>query len=239
MELPAIVVGSVDVGESSRIVRLLTPSEGRISVVVRGARSSKRRWAGLLDPGTRLRADVKKGRGDLAVLANAELIAGPKRARDDLERLAQLAYGCEICAALAPEHHPAPKLYGLLEAWLDLVEAEPGPSPASRVALEAKALTFAGLAPALVRCARCQAVLDDPAMFDAAAGGALHARCGGGAPVLAAACAAVDGLRRTPLAETPAAPLPPGFRWLLSDFARWHLGHDLRSRGLLEEIETR
>lgn len=232
----AVVVGSVDVGESSRIIRLLTAEDGRLAVMVPSARSSKRRWAGLLDAGTQLRVQPKQGRGDLPVLVNADLVVAAKRARTDIERLALLSYGCELCSALAPEHDPAPKLFGLLVSWLALLEGEAVPDLASRLALEAKALTFAGLAPMLVRCARCGELADHPAVFDVASGGMLHGRCGGGATVEVDDLLAIETLRRTPLAETPGRPAPPPFRWLLSDFARWHLGHALRTRGLLEDV---
>lgn len=232
----AVVVGAVDYGEADRIVRLLSVEEGRISVMARRARSSRRRFGGALDPGTLVQARVQRGRGALAVLGDVEVVQAPRRPRDDLDRLAYLAYGCEVCAALAPEHDPAPRLFRLLVTWLDLLEQDAAPGVASRVAMEAKALTFAGLGPRLDACARCEEPLEDPVVFDPEAGGGLHARCGGGAETDAATLALAERLRRTPLAETPGLPAP-AHPWLLSDFVRHQLGRDLRSRALVDEIE--
>jgi DNA repair protein RecO (recombination protein O) len=234
--IDAIVTGGVDVGVTSRIVRLLTAEQGRISAMARGVRSARSPMRGMTDPGTRIAIELQKGRGDLATIRVAELRTGVRRPRDDLGRLLLLGYGCELCAALAPEHDAAPKLYGQLDAWLDRLEAEPPIGDASRIALEAKALTFAGIAPALARCARCAGAIEDPCAFDSAAGGAVHARCGGGAVIDAVGALWVDHLRHSKLADAETIKFPHAFRWLLSDFARYHLGHDLRTRELLATL---
>lgn len=234
--IEAVVVGHVDIGESSRILRLLTGPEGRIAAMARQARSSRKRYAGLLELGNRLRVRRTRGRGELPNLGEVSLISAPVRARADLLRLAQLAYGVEVCAALAPEHHEAHKLFTLLVHWLDLLEGDEAPGPASREALEAKALTFAGLTPALYRCAACGERLDEPAVWAPGAGGATHARCSGGSPIPLETVARMEVLRRTPLADTPGLPGPAG--WWLGDFLQHHLGRALTARSLLAEVEA-
>lgn len=231
----AIVTGTVDVGEASRIVRLLTPESGRVSAIAKGARGASSKLASALEPGTRLAVTLVRGRGELAYLRGVDVISAPRRARTDLDRLLLLAYGCEFCVALAPEHDEAAKLHGLLAAFLERLEGDPPPGDATRQALEAKALTFAGVAPALVRCVRCQDPLGDPCVFDPDAGGALHARCGGGAPFDAASGARFEALRRTPLAgsEAVGAATPS---WMLADFARWHHYGAPKARSVLESI---
>ena len=229
--IDGIVVGSVDLGESDRILRLLTASEGRISVIARKARGSQRRYANMLDLGTRLHVVRGHGKGQLLPITEAERLAGPDKARTDLDRIGHLAYGCELCAALAPEGHEASKLYGLLSTWLDLLEGAASPGPSSRIALEAKALTFAGVAPALLRCAQCGELLTDPAVFDFEAGGGVHARCGSGRAAPLSVLHGFELLRRKPLAETVELPFPfDDAIWLLSDFAQHHLGRALAAR---------
>ncbi|MEO0601443.1 MAG: DNA repair protein RecO [Myxococcota bacterium] len=234
---PAIVVGAFDYGESDRILTLLTPADGRVRVLARRARASKKRFAGLLDLGTELRAQISRGRGDLSVLSDAERVRGPDRARQAWDRLPWLFYGCEVCSALAPESAEATKLFKLLQTWLALLE-EAAPSLASGWALEAKALTFAGLAPGLVRCAECGEPIDDPAMFSVAAGGALHARCGGGRPVGVEALHALEALRRTPLADTVTSSPPDLPRGLLADAIEAQLSRRLESRAFLSTVQA-
>ncbi len=236
MKAIAVVAGSVDIGESDRIMRLLSDEHGRLSVVARRARSSKKRWAGLLDVGCQIAITAKRGRGDLATLTGADLIAGPRRARESLVRIALMAYGCELCHALAPEATGAPKLHRLLVAWLTVLEGAAEPGAASRLALDAKALTFAGLTPALDRCARCGDPLYERAVWDPEAGGALHPHCGGGRSVRAADLARIEELRRTPLADTPGAVAPDSDAWgLLTDFAQHQLSRAIRSRAMVED----
>ena len=237
-----VVVGATDFGEAHRVVRLLSAERGLVSLLARGARRSKKRFAGMLDVGTRLRAQIRRGRGGLSVFGDVDRLGRPRRAREELERIALLAYGCELCGALAAEDHPAPKLSRLLAVWLELLEGGDCPGVASLLALEAKALTFAGVAPSLVRCAHCGGTLDDPVVVDPSAGGALHGRCGGGRGARVVWLSELERLRRTPLADTVALPLanapprPSSASEPLWSCLRAHLGRELRSRALVQDV---
>ncbi len=236
-EFEAVVVGSTDLGDSDRILRLLSAEHGRTSVVVRNARSSKKRWVGVTDLGHRSRFSIRFGPKDLDSLRAADPVQGPRLARVDLDRIAALAYGCELVAAFSPEREASPRHYGLLVAWLQWLESEGPLSPLGRLALEAKVLTFAGLTPALLRCARCGSDLDDPAAFHAEAGGAVHQRCSGGGYFSVSTGRMLEACRRTPLLDLPMGRPQPEIRWILGDFAQWHLGRSLQSRTLVEELE--
>lgn len=234
------MVGHVDYGERDRIVRLLSPDHGRISALARGARGSTRRFAGALDLGNRIEAMLRPGTGELWHLNEASLLRGVESLRTDLPRLALMAYACELCAALAREHHPEPRLFGLLDTTLLLLDAVSTlPAAAFRVGLEAKALTFAGLTPALDRCAVCAEGLGaEELAFSGERGGAAHARCAPGAPAVDRAWLdAVEHARRTPLRELIDRPLPPGPPWALAQMAEAVLGRALRSRHLLSTLE--
>jgi DNA repair protein RecO (recombination protein O) len=233
-EVPALVLGSVDYGEADRIVQLLTPDRGRISALARGARRSKKRFAGALDLGNRITALLRPGRGDLWHLQGAHLEHGHPHLRKDLDRIALAAYACELVAALAPQDQPAPKLFGLLDVALLVLDAvtEP-PRTAWRVGLEAKALSFAGLTPNLVSCDTCDEPLLEPLVFSPSAGSLRHAHCGEGRRVSLALAQAIERARRTPLSELVDLDLPPGEPWLIYEHLQWHQGKPLRSRELL------
>ena len=226
----SIVVGGLDLGEADRIIRLLSAEKGRYSVVVRRARQSRPRFPGVFELGNTVRLELR-GRGDLPSVSGADLVRVPRRARDDLGRLAHLAYGAEICAGLAGEHAPAERLYGLLGAWLEIVDGDPAPGGAARIALEGKALTFAGFAPRLLKCARCGEPLVDPVRWSNDEGGGLHSRCGEGKDVDARLLEAIDALRRLPLAD--AVSLPDLCTGLLTDTVEHQLGRALASRAMI------
>ncbi len=234
-----IVVGGLDYGEADRILRFLTADQGRVSAMARRLRASKRRFAGVLELGNKVEIEWGKGRGSLASVKGVDLLSAPRLARTDLQRLAFLSWGCELCASLAPEGGRAEKLYGLLEVWLELLEREgPPPGVASRLALEAKALTFAGLTPALTRDARTGWPLRDAAAgFDAEAGGAIL-WAGRGVKVKRQWLEVLERLRHTPLAETRDLGAPDRrAHWLLADFAEHHLGRALKSRSMLTVMD--
>ncbi len=235
--LDAIVTGAVDFGDHDRVVRVLTARDGRGAILARGARTGRKPWAALLEAGSRVSLELKRGRGPLPLVLDVAPVHRPRRARDDLERLALLAYGVELCAALAPEHGEAERLFRLTAAWLDLLEGDAAPGPASRQALEGKALTFAGYAPTLVMCAVCGERLTAPAAFVPDAGGGTHVACAPGPAVDPDALIRLEALRRTPLADTPGV-RPARPLGLLTDFAVWHLGAPLRARALVDELEA-
>ena len=210
----AILVGHTDYGESDRIVRLLTPERGKISAMARGARKSKKRYGGALDLGNRIEMMLVSGRGKLPLAGETRLVRGTGHLRDDLGRLALLHYVCEWVDSLARENHPEPKLFGVLDVALAVLEASTEmPSPVFRWGLEAKALTFAGLTPVLMQCASCGRPLDNEAVYLASAGGVLHPDCGFGVA------------------------LAPGWWDQVHGHLEWHLGRSLKSRALLMELE--
>jgi DNA repair protein RecO (recombination protein O) len=232
----AIVVGSTNYGDADRIIRLLTPQFGRISALARRARGDKKRFGGALGLGNRIEAGLRRGGGSLWILDEATLQDGRVHAHTDLHRLNLMVYACEICGSLAREEHPEPRLFGLLDmACTVLHAATHAPRDTFRLALEAKALTFAGLTPALLRCLACEEPLSPPLVFHPHAGGTIHSNCspGGGLAVQPDWLEAVEQARRTPLQDQVDASVPPGPNWALAEAIENHLGRALRSRAAL------
>jgi DNA repair protein RecO (recombination protein O) len=234
----AIVVGSLAYGESDRIVRLLLPTRGRVSALARGARGSRRRFQGAIDLGNRMDVEVRKGRGDLWSLTGVTLVDARLHVREDHVRLALLAYLCEVAGALAAEEHAEPTLFGLLDTALTVLDhATAMPTAAFRLGFEAKALTFAGFAPALQICVACERPLEG-ALLLRPDGAATHADCpGSGLAVSAAWVADVELCRRTPLRELVDRELPSGPAWALSHAIEAHTERGLKSRSFLQQSE--
>lgn len=240
LEREGIVVGRHDFAEADRVVRLLTPDSGRVGLLARGARQERSRWA-VLDLGSRVRARTRPGKGELEPIVEVEVLDARVRLREGLGRLALAAYACELCGALAREDHGEPRLYGLLETALLLLDAtDADPGPAFRLALEAKALTFAGVAPVLDRCVACEVPLEPTMRIAPAAGGLFHPRCAPAGEarvdVPAAYAAALEAGRRAPLRDVLDARLPPGPADVLYACVVAHLGRPLPSRGVLDAL---
>jgi DNA repair protein RecO (recombination protein O) len=225
--------------EADRMVDLLTPEHGRITAIARNARRSQRRFGGALDVGNRVEASLRPPRGNLWGLDEARVIDGRKRAHNDLDLLALLAYSAEVCGRLARESHPEPRLFGLLDMAATLLDAMSGPpSTQFRLGLESKALTFAGITPVLSACATCGLPPADRMVMVAHAGGAHHAECipGGGTPVSLEWLEAAELARRSPLRESIDAVAPQGPSWALAESIEAHLGSSIRSRSVLRAL---
>jgi DNA repair protein RecO (recombination protein O) len=227
--------------EADRIVTLLTPEHGRITALARNARRSSRRFGAALDLGNRIDCTLRPPKGAWWGLDAAELQDARTGARSDLERIALLAYACEVCGQLAREDHPEPKLFGLLDMAATLIDGcLTPPSPVFRWGLEAKALSFAGLAPVLGRCARCEGAPVEPMRLALARGGAVHLDCddAGGVPVDCSWLAVAETARRQPLKHSIDTPVPEGPLWGIASAIEYHLGRGLRSRPVLATLTT-
>ncbi|MEO0811493.1 MAG: DNA repair protein RecO [Myxococcota bacterium] len=151
LELVGLVLGTRDFSDSHRIVDLLTPEEGRLSLLARGGRASKRRFAGALDLFVTLRVQVSTG-GNLWTLTGADVLDARVEIRKRLEALARASLLAELTRALAPEHQAAPELFGVASEALDrLNRGEDSSAAAAYPAL----LSAAGVLPELRGCARC------------------------------------------------------------------------------------
>ncbi len=238
-----ILVGQSDYRDADRIVRLLTPDHGLISALARSARASRRRFGGALDFGNKLQAILRPGRGDLWSLQEVTLLEGRAGAHADLNRLTLMAYACQALAALSRTDSPEPRLFGLLEMACLLIEvAEQSPAAMFRLALEAKALTFAGMTPGLRRCVACTAPLaagpGGPWAFAPSRGGALHDACDvdGGRPVSLRWLERVEAARRTPLKDLLDVSVPAGPGWVLAETIEHYAGGPIRSRSVLASL---
>jgi DNA repair protein RecO (recombination protein O) len=246
-KLTGVVLRAVDTGESDRVVTLLTRERGKVAAYARGARASRRRFGGSLEPFTLVAAEVReRSASDLLGLDSVSPIAAFGGIRGDLARIACASYAAELARELVRDHEPHDDLFDLLVAYLGALDAAPA-RPAGLRAFELGALRAAGLAPRLDGCARCGGPLatDRAARLDPGQGGLLCPGCqpsaAPGAPsVSPAAAAALARLADGGLAAAAAEPFGPPIgreaRDALSAFVEYHLGRRLQARRFLEEI---
>ena len=234
----AVVLSTVDYGEADRLVTLLTREHGKLTAFAAGARKSKRRFAGALEPFMRLRVQLVETRGSTVRLDGADILAGYYTARSELAFIARALYAVELCRELTRDHEPHPELFALLEGWLQRLDAREA-GPTSLLAFELAALAQAGLMPRFDACALCGNPPGERPRFDAAHGGAVcdgcAARAHQGVPVapeLLSGLRALQEGQRTPLA----APLRAQARGLLNIFIAHHLGHRLKSVDFMAQV---
>jgi DNA repair protein RecO (recombination protein O) len=243
-KLRAIVLHTVDYGESDRVVTLFTAERGRLAAFARGARASRRRFGGALEPFTLLEVEATERRGaDLPVLESAQVEQGFGNLRADLARIACASYACELARELVREAEPHPDLFELLAAYLGGLDAAPATAAGLR-AFELGALRAAGLAPRLDACARCGEVPEAGSRlrFDPGHGGLLCHRCAAFASPAARGLSAATAraLARLEAEGAHGGDLAPEeareSREALTAFIEHHLGRRLRSRRFLDEM---
>ncbi|MFO0580710.1 MAG: DNA repair protein RecO [Anaeromyxobacter sp.] len=253
--LTAIVLRTVDYGESDRVVTLFTRERGKVAAFARGARASKRRFGGGLEPFTLLSAEVRERAGsDMLGLDSVTVQRGFGGIRGDLARIACAGYAAELARELVRDHEPHDDLWTLLAGYLAALDAAPA-TPGALRAFELGALAAAGLAPRLDACARCGGPLGAEGeagpippgralRFDPAQGGVLCPACGpaagpGSADLTAPGLEALVRLSDGGL-SAGGAPLGPAEARELKDaltrFVEHHLGRRLKARGFLDEV---
>ncbi|MHB8419187.1 MAG: DNA repair protein RecO [Myxococcales bacterium] len=231
---PAVVLRRFDCGESDRVVWLLTAERGRLAAFAPGARRSKRRFAGLLEPCSLVQARLSPPRrGELWRLAELAPQQTLSALRGSLEAIACAGAACELCTELSREADGSPELYALLADFLRTLDARLRFGDLFGFFL--RALDAAGLAPELGTCVRCGGEPLPPDLFDAAEGGRLCARCPPRGP--GAVRPSAGALRAlTAAQEGEDVDLPPEARSLLWRYLEQQLGKRLRSRAMLEEL---
>src|ERR687890_893278 len=91
----AVVLRSIRYGEADRIVHLYTPHRGRVGAIAKGARRSRSRFGGRLEPFFRLNLVLHEGRSDLLTVTSAETLAPHSALRENGPALDAAARACD------------------------------------------------------------------------------------------------------------------------------------------------
>lgn len=215
----ALVLRSVDVFESSKVLTLYTRELGKISALAKGARRLKSPFQSSLD--VLAVCDIvllHKASDVLDLLTEASLEERFEPLRRDLGALYAGYYVAELLGDLTDHHDPLPKLFDAARITLRHLG-----TPATRhhrlIRFELALLRELGHAPALHDCVHCGAPVraeGDAIAFGLSLGGVLCPHCRAGQPHVAALSGrTLDALRRF---------AAPGDSWRAIDLAPGLLG---------------
>lgn len=119
IDTTAIVLKTVAFSESSLIVTLLTEKHGKLAVMARGARRSKNRFGGLLQPGAILDTTYYyKTTRDVQNLSEATQNRPTWRIHQHIEKMALGLVTLELCEQLCHEFEPMPEISSFLKDFL-------------------------------------------------------------------------------------------------------------------------
>ncbi len=236
-----VVLRTHKLGESDRIIVLLTEGRGKVRAVAKGVRKTKSRFGSRLEPPTHVSLILYEGR-QLDTITQAEALAHFRAVREDLARMTDAMALVEAVDQVAQEGEADPRLYQMLVAALRTLAAQP--SPLLVAGFYWKLLALQGVAPVLDRCARCGVAPvpdggdgpEDLVAFDPAEGGALCRRCRRGPALTPGALAVVrailGGDLRTAL-TLPSGPVTAEVSDLAVRALEAHLDRRLRAVRLL------
>ncbi|HEX7534588.1 MAG TPA: DNA repair protein RecO [Syntrophales bacterium] len=152
----AIVIHSLDYGESDRIVTFYSSDFGKIKGIAKGARRSKKRFSNALEPSSYCNIIFsKKGRGTLALIEGCDVIDHHANIRVDLHKTLLSSYLMELIDKFTLEGKKNIDLFKLLLDFLGLINAGACSEALIRF-FEIRLLRLAGYEPVLDRCMTCK-----------------------------------------------------------------------------------
>jgi DNA repair protein RecO (recombination protein O) len=177
----ALVLRAVDYRDADRIVTLLTERFGKVAVLARSARKSKKRFGGSLEPYALIEADVRLGRGEVGSIGQARVKRSFPGILADLTRIAVAGAALELVREALPVHQPEPEILESTVVFLERLEKCEETKEELLLAFETRVLSTLGFAPNLDTCARCGRRAEEgrAALFDPIVGSIVCRSCGG------------------------------------------------------------
>lgn len=165
----ALLLDVVDLRERDVIVTFLTAEWGKKRGVARGAKAKYSRFAGHLQPLSKVRISwFEKEHQDLVRISDVSLERPVKVLHDTLEGLLLSSYLAEHMVQFAQENEASDHLFRLLDTTVDALSSGVEGNLAARY-FEVWVLRLSGIFPVASLCPLCGRVLEDRAvLFDGA-----------------------------------------------------------------------
>jgi DNA repair protein RecO (recombination protein O) len=236
----ALVLRTYKLGETSKVVVLLTRERGKLRAVAKGARGARPRYQSALEPLSEVRVGLYGRQGaDLYRLGECELLRSAFRAGErGLEAALALGYFAELLDAFAQEGEAEDAVYRLALAVIGAAEGGANVVVLARY-LEAWLLRLHGIYPPLDRCASCDHPLPAGGLaYHRGAHGFVCEACGPApGPVVSADDRSfLAEVFRTAPAAVAGAPVDAALESFHRDLIRDHLERDLRSTRVLKDV---
>lgn len=237
-----IVLRGIRLGEADRIVTFFTQAHGKIRSVAKGIRKSKSRFGGRLDAFTHVDLVLYRGRSDLDIVTQADILSRPRRIRTDYASFCAASAIADAVDRTTPERERSVRVFLLLRSAIQALEDGADDPALLAYAFLAKLSSMAGLHPTLPVCVECGA--PHRVAFSHARGGAVCAACLDRADPKAddAVLDAWETIIAEEWSELRGRRLPPATQrelgTLLLAFVQWHTESRFRAFNLLPSVAT-
>ena len=242
----AIVIKTLDYGESDRIVAFYTSDFGKVKGIAKGAKKSKRRFSNALELFTlsRLIFFDKKEAG-LVRIEGCDIVDSFPAIREDIRKIGFGCYLVELVDEMTAEREANPDLFNMLKAFLSLLSDSGAEAQILRI-FEIRLLSLLGYQPGLDRCLRCDETLEHGGKvhFSVKKGGLLCERCSRGymdlIPVSLGTAKILQVAMEMDLSKVHRLKFSKQALWegetILSNFIQYHINRELKSKKFLKDI---
>lgn len=172
-----IVLRSHKLGESDKILRIMTREHGKRSAVAKGIRKTTSRFGGRLEPLTCARLLLHRGR-NMDTIKQTEIQTSFREVREDLDLFVNASAMAELVDNITVEQESHPELFDLFFTGLELLRDRPGDAPFIRAFFEFRVMASSGFELMVSRCAACGGALSTGEVsFSLRLGGKLCEEC--------------------------------------------------------------
>jgi len=241
----AVVLRSLDYGETSQIVTLLTREKGKLGVMAKGARRPKSSFGATLQPMAYTQVVFyHKPTRDLQILSESSHVESFHQLRRDLESITIGLRIVELVDALVEEESPQPEVFGMVVRALRRLNRTEHRAANLWPYVQLRMAEVLGIAPAIER-ANVEAV-EEEGLLSRANGGVYPADAAPEAPQRAsrAALRAYAVFAQADLDTVMRMELRPPVRreveTLIRDFLRYHVeeAYPDRSQEVIAQLDN-
>jgi len=175
----AIIIKSVNFGESDRIITFLSPYRGKFRAVAKGVRKIASRRSPNLDLFNLVKAQFVSGK-NIDLVTEVEAIETFKKVKEDLERVSYGFYLSELTNEFLADGQGNIKIFNLLKNTLLTINNEMKIEKVKiyLFAFIIKFLEIVGYRPELYKCSRCNQIIKPTTSYlSPDLGGLVHYSC--------------------------------------------------------------
>ena len=152
----AVVLRSMDLFETDRLVTFMTEDRGKIKCVAKASRKMKNRYGAGLEPMSQIHiVYFGKENQDLYRLNSCDILESFQEIREDVRKIYTGIYFLELTDTMLREAHYEPKIYRLLLNALRALKSQEETETLCRL-FEMRILALSGYKPLLTYCTLCR-----------------------------------------------------------------------------------
>ncbi len=171
-----VVTKVSDIASGDRLINIVTPSRGRISVIVKGSRSADSKTAVLSQLFTYGNFEIYE-KGDMYWLRGGMVINPFYELSCDICRMAAATYVCEVANELTDESEECGTLMKLLLNTLYLFTRKEKKIAIVKSAFELRAMSISGYMPTVTECENCGKDISGKTYLDVMGGSVVCEDC--------------------------------------------------------------